>query len=203
MEFRRYFILVVMKMFLCPTTQQVISPGHIYPVLDVSGPRIFNWPLEILKWFHTAVEKYKLKGNKMCEGYMFVMLRLQYSVLDNCLEHELWLDAWTSERLEKKAQYILFKGHLLTRHGGGDDIKGRSPQASRRKPGKKEPQKHRQKESVLQRGRSVGGESKKVSKERRPRGRTSSPPPTARSSRHAERSETSSRVTIRLLLSTA
>ncbi|RYR24955.1 hypothetical protein Ahy_B02g058565 [Arachis hypogaea] len=74
MEFRRYFILVVMKMFLCPTTQQVLSPWHIYPVLDVSDPRRFNWPLEILKWFDNAVEKYKLKGNKTCEGCMFVML---------------------------------------------------------------------------------------------------------------------------------
>ncbi|RYQ98270.1 hypothetical protein Ahy_B08g094323 [Arachis hypogaea] len=74
MEFRRYFLLVVMKMFLCPTTQQVLSPWHIYPVLDVSDPRRFNWPLETLKWFDKAVEKYKLKGNKMCEGCMFVML---------------------------------------------------------------------------------------------------------------------------------
>ncbi|KAL4390749.1 hypothetical protein AHAS_Ahas03G0176200 [Arachis hypogaea] len=49
MEFRRYFLLVVMKMFLCPTTQQVLSPWHIYPVLDVSDPRRFNWPLETLK----------------------------------------------------------------------------------------------------------------------------------------------------------
>ncbi|KAL4343051.1 hypothetical protein AHAS_Ahas11G0039700 [Arachis hypogaea] len=116
MEFRRYFILVVMKIFLCPTTQQVFSPWHIYPVLDVSDPRRFNWPLEILKWFDTAVERYKLKWNKTCEGCMFVML-----------------------------------GRLLTRHGGGDDIKSRSPQAARRKPGKKEPQNRRQKESVLPR----------------------------------------------------
>ncbi|KAL4293046.1 hypothetical protein AHAS_Ahas18G0088900 [Arachis hypogaea] len=167
MEFRRYFILVVMKMFLCPTTQQVLSPWHIYPVLDVSDPQRFNWPLEILKWFDQAVEKYKLKGNKTCEGCMFVMLILyfqwlQYGVLDNCLEHEPWLDAWTSERLEKKVQYILSEflnlGALLTRHGGGDDIKGRSPQAVRRKPGKKEPQKRGRKESVPPRV-STGGQS--------------------------------------------
>ncbi|XLS84068.1 hypothetical protein HN51_034234, partial [Arachis hypogaea] len=73
MAFRRYFILVVMKMFR-PTTQQVLSPWHIYPVLDVSDPRIFNWPLEILKWFDQVVKKYKLKENKTCEGCMFVML---------------------------------------------------------------------------------------------------------------------------------
>ncbi|XLR50276.1 hypothetical protein S83_000948, partial [Arachis hypogaea] len=62
---------------------------------------------------------------------------LQYGVLDNCLEYEPWLDAWNSERLEKKAQYILAEGRLLTRHEGGDDIKGRSPQDVRRKSGKK------------------------------------------------------------------
>nr|XP_025650959.1 uncharacterized protein LOC112747187 [Arachis hypogaea] len=43
MEFRRYFILVVLKMFLCPTTQQVILPWHIYPVLDTFDPKRFNW----------------------------------------------------------------------------------------------------------------------------------------------------------------
>ncbi|XLS71956.1 hypothetical protein HN51_028821, partial [Arachis hypogaea] len=48
MEFRRYFILVVMK--------------------------IFNWPLHTLKWLDMAVEKYKFKKNKICEGCMFVML---------------------------------------------------------------------------------------------------------------------------------
>ncbi|QHN94876.1 uncharacterized protein DS421_18g604810 [Arachis hypogaea] len=186
MEFRRYFLLVVMKMFLCPTTQQVLSPWHIYPVLDVSDPRRFNWPLETLKWFDKAVEKYKLKGNKMCEGCMFVMLilyfqRLQYSLLDNCLEHEPWLDAWASERLEKKAQ------------GEGEDIKGQSPQAARRKPGKKAPQKRGQKDSVPPRGSSVGGESRQVSKERQPSGRTTAPHPTRRSSRRAEGSKTSPR----------
>ncbi|RYR42150.1 hypothetical protein Ahy_A08g038610 [Arachis hypogaea] len=78
MKFRRYFILVVMKMFLCPTTQQVLSPLHIYPVLDVSDPRRFNWPLEILKWFDTAVEKYKLKGKKR------VKAAYSYSIFSIC-----------------------------------------------------------------------------------------------------------------------
>ncbi|XLR23828.1 hypothetical protein S83_051728, partial [Arachis hypogaea] len=72
---------------------------------------------------------------------------LQYGLLDNCLEHEPWLDAWTSERLEKKVQYILSEiidslhflnqGRLLIRQGEGEDIKGQSPQATRRKPEKK------------------------------------------------------------------
>ncbi|KAL4299757.1 hypothetical protein AHAS_Ahas17G0132800 [Arachis hypogaea] len=83
MEFRRYVLLVVMKMFLCPTTQVT------------------------QQWFDTAVEKYKLKGNKTRESCIFVMLLLQYDQLDNCHEPEPWLAAWTSESLEKKAQYII------------------------------------------------------------------------------------------------
>ncbi|XLV02418.1 hypothetical protein S245_016755, partial [Arachis hypogaea] len=47
-------------------------------------------------------------------------------------------------------------GRLLSRHGVGDDIKGRSPQAGRKKPGKKEPQKRRYKSNrCCQRGQSV------------------------------------------------
>ncbi|RYQ83037.1 hypothetical protein Ahy_B10g101652 [Arachis hypogaea] len=159
MEFRRCFLLVVMK--------------------------IFNWPLEILKWFDKAVEKYKLKGNKTCEGCMFVILRLQYGLLDNCLEHEPWLDSWSSERLEKKAQYIISEGRLLTRQGEVEDIKGRSPQAARKKTGKKAPQKRGRTDSVPSRGSSIGGESRQVSKERRPSGCTT--PPIRRTSRRTDR----------------
>ncbi|KAL4345299.1 hypothetical protein AHAS_Ahas11G0264500 [Arachis hypogaea] len=88
MEFRRYFILVVLK--------------------------IFNWPLHNLKWLDKAVEKYKLKGNKTCEGCMFVVLvlyfqRLKHNQLDNCHEPKPWLAAWTTENLEKKSTYILFE----------------------------------------------------------------------------------------------
>ncbi|XLS59915.1 hypothetical protein HN51_009670 [Arachis hypogaea] len=39
MSFRRYFIMVVLKMFLNPTSQQTISPWHLPPILDVSNPR--------------------------------------------------------------------------------------------------------------------------------------------------------------------
>ncbi|QHO53747.1 uncharacterized protein DS421_2g50690 [Arachis hypogaea] len=198
MEFRRYFLLVVMKMFLCPTTQQVLSPWHIYAVLDVSDPRRFNWPLETMKWFDKAVEKYKLKGNKTCEGCMFVMLilyfqRLQYGLLDNCLEPEPWLDAWSSEMLEKKAQYIISEGRLLTRQGVVEDIKGRSPQAARRKTGKKAPQKHGRKDSVPPRGSSVCGERRQVSQERQTSGRTTAPPPTRSTSRRTDESKTNPR----------
>ncbi|KAL4328972.1 hypothetical protein AHAS_Ahas13G0253500 [Arachis hypogaea] len=153
MEFRRYFLLVVMKMFLCPTTQQVISLWHIYPVLDVFDPKRFNWPLQTLKWFDTVVEKYKLKGNKTCEGCIFVMLvlyfqRLQYGQLDNCREPEPWLAAWTSESLEKKAKYIISEGCLLNRKGKSEDVEGRSPEAERIKATKKTQQKRARKASV-------------------------------------------------------
>ncbi|QHN79453.1 uncharacterized protein DS421_19g670160 [Arachis hypogaea] len=114
----------------------------------------------LLVWFDKAVEKYKLKGNKTCEGCMFVML-----------------------------------GHLLTRQGEGEDIKGRSPQAASRKPGKKAPQKRGRKDSVPPRGSSVSGKSKQVASERRPSGRTTAPHPIRRSSQCAEGAKTSPRPT--------
>ncbi|XLR57266.1 hypothetical protein S83_007938, partial [Arachis hypogaea] len=77
--------------------------------------------------------------------------QLQYGLLDNCLEPEPWLDAWSSERLEKKAQYIIFEGS------------------------------------------SVCGESRQVSQERRPSGRTTAPPPTRSTSRRTDGSKTSPR----------
>ncbi|QHO33534.1 uncharacterized protein DS421_9g259070 [Arachis hypogaea] len=180
MEFGRYFILVMMKMFLCPTTQQVLSPWHIYPVLDVFDPRRFNWLLEILKWFDTAVEKYKLKGYSIFSVYNTVCLTIVLSMSHGSMHGP-------RRDLKKRCRAP------FDETWGGDDINGWSPQAARRKLGKKEPQKRRQKQSVLPRRRSVGGESNQVSNERRPRGRTSSPPPTAGSSRRAKRSETSTR----------
>ncbi|XLS80684.1 hypothetical protein HN51_046515, partial [Arachis hypogaea] len=74
MEFRRHFILVVLKMFLCPTTQPVISAWHIPPILDVSNPRRFIWPMKIFNWLKKAIKKYQLKKNKTCEGCMFALL---------------------------------------------------------------------------------------------------------------------------------
>ncbi|KAL4289283.1 hypothetical protein AHAS_Ahas19G0370700 [Arachis hypogaea] len=122
----------------------------------------------LLVWFDKAVEKYKLKGNKTCEGCMFVML-----------------------------------GHLLTRQGEGEDIKGRSPQAASRKPGKKAPQKRGRKDSVPPRGSSVSGKSKQVASERRPSGRTTAPHPIRRSSQCAEGAKTSPRVSILVMRKTA
>ncbi|KAL4301377.1 hypothetical protein AHAS_Ahas17G0294800 [Arachis hypogaea] len=140
MEFRRYFLLVIMKIFLCPTTQQVISPWHIYPVLDVSDPRRFNWPLETLKWFDMAVEKYKLKVNKTCEGCMFVMLSItcplllsKYSIFSGCNTVSLTTVMSMSHDSLREPR----NGRLLTRKGKSEEVEGRSPQAERRKAAKK------------------------------------------------------------------
>ncbi|XLR60738.1 hypothetical protein S83_011410 [Arachis hypogaea] len=59
--------------------------------------------------------------------------------------------------------------------------------------GKKAPQKRGRKDSVPPRGSSVCGESRHVSKERQPSGRTTAPPPTRRTSRRTNGSKTSPR----------
>ncbi|XP_015936514.1 FRIGIDA-like protein 3 isoform X1 [Arachis duranensis] len=112
MEFRRHFILVVLKMFLCPTTQPAISAWHIPPILDVSNPRRFIWPMKIFNWLKQAIKKYQLKKNKTCEGCMFALLvlyfqRLKHGQLEHCQEPEPWISAWTAEELEKKAINVL------------------------------------------------------------------------------------------------
>ncbi|KAL1329402.1 hypothetical protein AAHE18_12G037700 [Arachis hypogaea] len=112
MEFRRHFILVVLKMFLCPTTQPVISAWHIPPILDVSNPRRFIWPMKIFNWLKKAIKKYQLKKNKTCEGCMFALLVLyfqwlKHGQLEHCQEPEPWISAWTAEELEKKAINVL------------------------------------------------------------------------------------------------
>ncbi|QHN78861.1 uncharacterized protein DS421_19g665040 [Arachis hypogaea] len=62
---------------------------------------------------------------------------------------------------------LQFQGRLLTRHGGGEDIKGRSPQATRRKPGKKEPQNRGKKDSVPPRVNTGGQSVERVSRYQR------------------------------------
>ncbi|RYR27805.1 hypothetical protein Ahy_B01g051867 [Arachis hypogaea] len=68
MTFRRYFIMVVLKMFLNPTSQQTISPWHLPPVLDVSNPRRFHWPYHILKWLRDAIRKFQDENRETCGG---------------------------------------------------------------------------------------------------------------------------------------
>ncbi|XLS51396.1 hypothetical protein HN51_012073 [Arachis hypogaea] len=97
MEFRRHFILLVLKMFLYPTMQHVILPWHIDISLDVSDPRRYCWLLHIFKSLEQAI-KYQRKKNKSCEGCMFALLvlyfkKLNNGELENCQEPESWSSA--------------------------------------------------------------------------------------------------------------
>ncbi|XP_020975790.1 uncharacterized protein LOC110270507 [Arachis ipaensis] len=108
MNFRRYFILVVLKMFLCPTSQQTISPWHIPPILDVSDRSKFNWAHKTFKWLGKAIETHQNKKLETCGGYMFALMllyfqRLRHDSLERCREPKPWLTAWTASELEKKA----------------------------------------------------------------------------------------------------
>ncbi|XLR26460.1 hypothetical protein S83_054360 [Arachis hypogaea] len=100
----------------------------------------------------------------------------------------LRLAAWTSESLEKKAQYIISEGGLLNRKEKNKDVEGRSPQVERRKAAqKKNTTKAWTKSFGCTKGSSIGGESEQEAMERRPTGSTTDPPPIRKRSRRAER----------------
>ncbi|QHN86979.1 uncharacterized protein DS421_16g550990 [Arachis hypogaea] len=112
MTFRRYFILIVLKMFLNPTSQKTISPWHLPPILDVSNPRRFHWPYQILKWLRDAIRKFQDENRETCGGCMFVLLvlyyhRLKHGPLHACRVPETWIVEWTTNELDKKADHVI------------------------------------------------------------------------------------------------
>ncbi|RYQ92890.1 hypothetical protein Ahy_B09g099132 [Arachis hypogaea] len=118
MTFRRYFILIVLKMFFNPTSQQTISPWHLPPILDVSNPRRFHWPYQILKWLRDAIRKFQDENRETCGGCMFVLLvlqinyvlyfhRLKHDPLHACRVPEPWIVEWTTNKLDKKADHVI------------------------------------------------------------------------------------------------
>ncbi|KAL4307103.1 hypothetical protein AHAS_Ahas16G0244800 [Arachis hypogaea] len=116
-NFRRHFILVVLKMFLCPTSQQTISPWHISPILDVSDPSKFNWVQKTFKWLGKVIETHQNKKLETCGGCMFALMllyfqRLRHGDLERCQEPEPWLTAWTASELEKKASNVIDEGPI-------------------------------------------------------------------------------------------
>ncbi|XLS48424.1 hypothetical protein HN51_022782 [Arachis hypogaea] len=116
MRFRRYFIMVVLKMFLNPTSQQTISPWHLPPILDVSNPRRFHWPYHILKWLRDAIKKFQDENRETCGRCMFVLLCLKHGPLHACGVPELWIVEWTTNELDKKADYVISQG-CIVKHG--------------------------------------------------------------------------------------
>ncbi|RYR11089.1 hypothetical protein Ahy_B05g079570 [Arachis hypogaea] len=112
MTFRRYFIIVVLKMFLNPTSQQTISPWHLPPILDVSNPRRFHWPYHILNWLRAAIRKFQDENRETCGGCMFVLLvlyfhRLKHGPLHACRVPEPWIVEWITNELDQKANYVI------------------------------------------------------------------------------------------------
>ncbi|RYR78458.1 hypothetical protein Ahy_A01g003274 [Arachis hypogaea] len=114
MRFRRYFIMVVLKMFLNPTSQQTISLWHLPPILDVSNPRRFHWPYHILKWLRDAIRKFQDENRETCGGCMFVLLRLKHGPLHACRVSEPWIVEWTANELDKKTDYVISQGCIVT-----------------------------------------------------------------------------------------
>ncbi|MED6136915.1 hypothetical protein PIB30_060179 [Stylosanthes scabra] len=59
-EFREGFILLLAKIFLCPTTNKFISPERYLPlVLDVVNTRKYNWSLQIFTWIKDSIRNSK------------------------------------------------------------------------------------------------------------------------------------------------
>ncbi|QHO28363.1 uncharacterized protein DS421_7g215990 [Arachis hypogaea] len=118
MTFRRYFIIIVLKMFLNPTSQQTISPWHLPPILDVSNPRRFHWPYQILKWLQDAIRKFQDEKRKTYGGCMFVLLalyfhHLKHGPLHACRVPEPWIVEWTTNELDKKADHVISQGCIV------------------------------------------------------------------------------------------
>ncbi|MED6180079.1 hypothetical protein PIB30_006891 [Stylosanthes scabra] len=74
-EFQEAFILLLAKSFLCPTTNNFISPErHLPLVVDVANPRSYNWSLQIFTWIKDFIRDFQRKGIKHLSSYMFILV---------------------------------------------------------------------------------------------------------------------------------
>ncbi|MED6138067.1 hypothetical protein PIB30_070850 [Stylosanthes scabra] len=73
--FRRTFLLMVVKDFLCPTPSASISPEmHLPSILDVENPMKYNWSLQSFHWLRDGINEYQNKGKKHIGGCTFALL---------------------------------------------------------------------------------------------------------------------------------
>ncbi|QHO06996.1 uncharacterized protein DS421_14g459760 [Arachis hypogaea] len=105
-------------MFLSPTSQQTVFPWHLPPILDVSNPRRFHWPYQILKWLRDAIRKFQDENREICGGCIFVLLvlyfqRLKHGPLHACQAPEPWIDEWIANELDKKADHVISQGCIV------------------------------------------------------------------------------------------
>ncbi|MED6196439.1 hypothetical protein PIB30_047521 [Stylosanthes scabra] len=111
-EFRRAFLLIVVKTFLCPTTTSIISPDrHLPPILEVDNPMKFNWTYQILHWLRDGIRDFQQRGVFHIGGCTFVLIilyfqRLKHGRLDICQAPEPWISEWDTEKLDAKAKVV-------------------------------------------------------------------------------------------------
>ncbi|XLU26146.1 hypothetical protein S245_062212, partial [Arachis hypogaea] len=75
-EFRRYFIIFVMKAFLFASSNKYITNSFISGVIDVRNPMRFFWDRHIYDCVKEGLRKYKEDGIRTIDGCMFALLIL-------------------------------------------------------------------------------------------------------------------------------
>ncbi|QHO43420.1 uncharacterized protein DS421_5g162670 [Arachis hypogaea] len=75
-EFRRYFIMFVMKAFLFASSNKYIITSFIPGVIDVSNPMRFFWGRHIYDCVKEGLRKFKEDGIRTIDGCMFTLLIL-------------------------------------------------------------------------------------------------------------------------------
>ncbi|MED6223780.1 hypothetical protein PIB30_077396, partial [Stylosanthes scabra] len=114
-EFWEAFILILAKTFLCPTTNQYISPErHLPLVLDVANTMKYNWSLQIFTWIKDSIRDFQRKGVKHLSSCMFILVvilfhRLEWGPLDRHRGLEPWFAQWTTSMLDLRAASTLKK----------------------------------------------------------------------------------------------
>ncbi|XLR43936.1 hypothetical protein S83_028596, partial [Arachis hypogaea] len=75
-EFRRYFIMFVMKAFLYASSNKYITTSFIPGVINVRNPMRFFWGRHIYDCVKEGLRKYKEDVIRTIDGYMFALLIL-------------------------------------------------------------------------------------------------------------------------------
>ncbi|QHO34463.1 uncharacterized protein DS421_9g267160 [Arachis hypogaea] len=107
-EFRRYFIMFVMKDFLFASSNKYITTSFIPGMIDVRNPMRFFWGRHIYDCVKEGLRKYKEDGIRTIDGCMFALLSntlLAYEQTQNLREYsggvEPWIKEWTVAELRE------------------------------------------------------------------------------------------------------
>ncbi|MED6193515.1 hypothetical protein PIB30_020317 [Stylosanthes scabra] len=122
-EFREAFILLLVKSFLCPTTNNYISPErHLPLVVDVANPRGYNWSLQIFTWIKDSIRDFQRKGIKHLSSCMFIL------VVSNLRQKKKKVDE--GEKEEKKEKESEFENQNETDDNQEERVQNDSPMTS-------------------------------------------------------------------------